>query len=156
VVLSGRNDIVWATSKISTSIWWPFSLTPDLCKLSQGAAASWGLENQLHLYKVPEDNVPSTQSYNPYNFFWFISQSNLAVIIPSGETYFKKQIFMFAQGTVVTALSIISAVAKLTFIVPAGVVISQGWSIAIIPLPGIILLPEFFKPLEFFKYQSSL
>ena len=28
VVLSERNDVVWATSKISTNIWWPASLTP--------------------------------------------------------------------------------------------------------------------------------
>jgi hypothetical protein len=63
VVLSERrNDIVWATSKISTNIWWPASLTPDLCKLVQGVVAPCGLEYQLDLYKAPEDNMPNTQS----------------------------------------------------------------------------------------------
>jgi hypothetical protein len=28
VVLSERIDVVWATSKTSTNIWWPASLTP--------------------------------------------------------------------------------------------------------------------------------
>ena len=44
VVLSERNDVVWATSKTSTNIWWPASLTPDLCKLVQGVVAPCGLE----------------------------------------------------------------------------------------------------------------
>ena len=60
--------------------------------------------------------------------------------IPSGEPYFKVQIFMFAQGTIMAAISIISEAAKLIFIVSARVVRSQGWPIGILPPPGIMLL----------------
>jgi hypothetical protein len=44
---------------------------PNLCKLAQGVEAPWDLEDQLDLSKAPEDNMPSTQSYNPYNFFFY-------------------------------------------------------------------------------------
>ena len=85
--------------------------------------------------------MPNIQSYNlKISGFRFIGQSNLAVTIPSGEPYFKVQIFMFAQGTIMAAISIISEAAKLIFIVSARVVRSQGWPIGILPPPGFILL----------------
>ena len=103
---------------------------PHLCRSAQGVVAPWGLEYQLDLYKAPEDNVPSTQSYKPYSFFSLIFSHhcsvNLAGKIPLGEPYFKIQIFTFAQGTTMAAPSIISVMAKLIFIVPAGVVRPQG------------------------------
>ena len=86
MVLSERNDVVWATPKTSTNIWWPASLSPNLCKLVQGAEVPWGIEDQPDLYKAPEDNVPNIQSYNlKISGFRFIGQSNLAAITPSGE-----------------------------------------------------------------------
>ena len=72
--------------------------------------------------------------------FQIIGQLNLAMIIPLGKLYLKIQIFMFAQGTMVTVISIISVVAKLIFIVPAGIVRLWGMSIRILPPLGIILL----------------
>jgi hypothetical protein len=45
---------------------------PDLSKLAQGAEAPWGLEDQLDLYKAPEDNVSRTQSFSPYSFCLFV------------------------------------------------------------------------------------
>ena len=114
VVLSERNDVVWATSKTSTNIWWPRQPYPHLCRSAQGVVAPWGLEYQLDLYKAPEDNVSTPRVIIlTISGFQFISQSNLTVIILSGKPYFKIQIFMFAQGTIVAELSIISAVAKL-------------------------------------------
>jgi hypothetical protein len=103
--------------------------------------APWGLEYQLDLYKAPEDNVSTPRVIIlTISGFQFISQSDLTVIILSGKPYFKIQIFMFAQGTIVAELSIISAVAKLLFIVPAGVVRPREQPIGILPPPGIILL----------------
>lgn len=161
MVLSERNDVVWDTPKTSTNIWWPASLSPNLCKLVQGAEVPWGIEDQLDLYKAPEDNVPSTQSYKPYSFFSLIFSHhcsvNLAGKIPLGEPYFKIQIFVFAQGTTVATPSIISVMAKLIFIVPAGVVRPQGQFIGILRLPGLYYsLPKFFTPPEFFRCQASL
>jgi hypothetical protein len=51
---------------------------------------------------------------------------------------------MFAQGTIMAAPSIISVVAKLIFIVPAGVVRLLGW-----PLESYLLLGLYYCPLEF-------
>ena len=107
--------------------------------------APWGLEYQLDLYKAPEDNVSTPRVIIlTISGFQFISQSDLTVIILSGKPYFKIQIFMFAQGTIVAELSIISAVAKLIFIVPAGVVRLLGW-----PLESYLLLGLYYCPLEF-------
>lgn len=122
-------------------IWWLASLTPDLYRLAQGAVAPWGLEYQLDLHRAPEDNVPNTQSSNLLLLlcqFWFDGQSNLAAIIPSSEPYFKIQIFIFAQGTIMAAPFTIGAVAKLIFIVLAGVVRPQEQPIGILPPPEII------------------
>jgi hypothetical protein len=105
--------------------------------------------------------VPSTQSYKPHSFlsliFSYYWSVNLAGKIPLGEPYFKIQIFMFAQGTTVATPSIISAMAKLIFIAPAGVVRPQGRFIGILRLPGLYYsLPNIFTPPEFFRCQTSL
>ena len=64
---------------------------------------------------------------------------------------------MFAQGTIMAAPSIISVVAKLIFLVPGGVVRSQGQPIGILsPLGLYYYLPKFLTTLEFCKCQSCL
>lgn len=69
IVLTERQDVAWSISQISTAIWWPTSLHPDLCKLALGAGAPWGLEHQLELQVAPEDNMPHTQSHQTHNLF---------------------------------------------------------------------------------------
>lgn len=69
IVLTERQDVAWSISQISTAIWWPTSLHPDLCKLALGAGAPWGLEHQLELQVAPEDNMPHTQSHQTHHLF---------------------------------------------------------------------------------------
>ena len=75
MVLSERNDVIWATSKISTSIWWLACLTPNLCKLVQGVAAPCALAYQLDSYKTPEDNMPNIQSNISHDCLISVSRS---------------------------------------------------------------------------------
>lgn len=57
MVLNSQGIVVYATSRITLSVWWP-TLYPDLCKLALGAGDPWDLEEYLD----PSMKAPHTPS----------------------------------------------------------------------------------------------